>query len=320
MPLNSIPPTTSVDNLEVKRHVTRSQCWTDVTFWGGVIPGNQGELVKLVDAGVKGFKCFMIESGVEVDFSGCAPCAQRAAVQEFPRVSESDLRPAMDTLKDTGSVLMFHAEVDNHSVSPNHEDPTQYRTFSRPESYEADAISCIANLQKEYPTLRCHIVHLSAIQSLMAAPSFKCCPPIRDDANREALWAALIDGTINCVVSDHSPCVAELKKLDDGDIMGAWGGISTLGLGLSLLWTEARKRNVPIGTVLQWTSLKTASHAGLADRKGKIELDTTPTWSFGIRMLNISSRKNRFGSKTNSRHMKAWCSPGEWSGPFFEVN
>jgi len=286
MPLNSIPPTTSVDNLEVKRHAARSQCWTDVAFWGGVIPGNQGELVKLVDAGVKGFKCFMIESGVE----------------EFPCVSESDLRPAMDALKDTGSVLLFHAEVDDHSVSPNHEDPTQYSTFlkSRPESYEVDAISRIADLQREYPTLRCHIVHLSAasalpiIRSVKAAgyqltvetcfhylcltsdtvpngrPEFKCCPPIRDDANREALWAALIDGTIDCVVSDHSPCVAELKRLDDGDIMGAWGGISTLGLGLSLLWTEARKRNVPIGTILQWTSLKTASHAGLADRKGKI--------------------------------------------------
>ena len=197
---------------------------------------------------------------------------------------------------------MFHAEVDNHSVPPSHEDPTQYSTFlnSRPESYEVDAISRIADLQREYPTLRCHIVHLSAasalpiIRGVKAAghkltvetcfhylclasdalpngrPEFKCCPPIRDDANREALWAALLDGTIDCVVSDHSPCVAELKKLDDGDIMGAWGGISTLGLGLSLLWTEARKRNVAIGTILQWTSQKTATHAGLADRKGNI--------------------------------------------------
>ena len=187
-------------------------------------------------------------------------------------------------------------------MPPSHEDPTQYSTFlnSRPESYEVDAISRIADLQREYPTLRCHIVHLSAasalpiIRGVKAAghkltvetcfhylclasdalpngrPEFKCCPPIRDDANREALWAALLDGAIDCVVSDHSPCVAELKKLDDGDIMGAWGGISTLGLGLSLLWTEARKRNVAIGTILQWTSQKTATHAGLADRKGNI--------------------------------------------------
>jgi len=287
MPLNSIPPTTTVDNLEAKRSAAQAQCWTDVAFWGGVIPGNQGELRPLIDAGVKGFKCFMIESGVE----------------EFPCVSESDLRPAMSTLKDTGSVLLFHAEVDDHPTPPSDsEDPTLYGTFlkSRPESFEVDAISQIISLQKEFPTLRCHIVHLSAAPALPiireakaaghkltletcfhylclasdsipdARPEFKCCPPIRDAANREALWAALLDGTIDCVVSDHSPCVGELKRLDQGDVMGAWGGVSTLGIGLSLLLTEGRKRNVPIGTMLGWVSEKTAGHAGLGDRKGKI--------------------------------------------------
>ncbi|KAI0308317.1 allantoinase [Multifurca ochricompacta] len=275
MPLNSIPPTTTVEHLAVKRSAAREQCWTDVAFWGGVIPGNQDQLSNLVDAGVKGFKCFMIESGVE----------------EFPCVSESDLRLAMSALKDTSSVLLFHAEVDDHSAPALPGDPTQYSTFlkSRPENFEVDAISRIINLQKEYPALRCHIVHLSAahalpiIRSAKAAgqkltietcfhylclasdtipdsrPEYKCCPPIRDAVNREALWAALLDGTIDYVVSDHSP----------GDIMGAWGGISTLGFGLSLLWTEGRKRNIPIGTILQWTSTKTADHAGLGDRKGK---------------------------------------------------
>ncbi|KAI0294990.1 allantoinase [Russula brevipes] len=286
MPLNSIPPTTTVENLAAKRSAARAQCWTDVAFWGGVIPGNQDQLGPLVEAGVKGFKCFMIESGVE----------------EFPCVSESDLRPAMSTLKDTGSVLLFHAEVDDHPTPiGDSEDPTVYDTFlkSRPESFEVDAIS---RIQQECPTgtLRCHIVHLSAAHALPiirrakaaghkltvetcfhylclasdsipdARPEFKCCPPIRDAANREALWAALLDGTIDCVVSDHSPCVAELKRLEQGDVMGAWGGVSTLGFGLSLLWTEGRKRNVPIGTILGWVSEKTASHAGLGDRKGKI--------------------------------------------------
>jgi len=201
---------------------------------------------------------------------------------------------------------LFHAEVDDREDHPtpiaNPGDPTVYSTFlkSRPESFEVDAIWQIINLQKEFPTLRCHIVHLSAaralpiIRSAKAAghkltvetcfhylclasdsipnglPEFKCCPPIRDAGNREVLWAALLDGTIDCVVSDHSPCVAELKKLDQGDIMGAWGGISTLGFGLSLLWMEGRKRNVPIGTILRWVSENTASHAGLGDRKGKI--------------------------------------------------
>ena len=259
--------------------------------------------------------------------------------------------------------------MDNHTVSPSQEDPTQYGTFlnSRPESYEVDAILRIADLQAEYPTLRCHIVHLSAasalpiIRGVKAAgykltvetcfhylclasdtvpngrPEFKCCPPIRDDANREALWAALLDGTIDCVVSDHSPCVAELKKLDDGDIMGAWGGISTLGLGLSLLWTEGRKRNVTIGMILQWTSQKTASHAGLADRKGKIAagydadlIIWDPDAEYIVRphlssqqsslTTEFRSRKNHLGSRTNIRHMKAWCSLGEWNEPFFGVN
>lgn len=101
-------------------------------------------------------------------------------------------------------------------------------------------------------------------------PEFKCCPPIRDDANRAALWAALLDGTINFVVSDHSPCVATLKRCDDGDIMAAWGGISTLGLGLSVLWTEGRKRGASIGRIVEWTCVNTARHASLDMQKGKI--------------------------------------------------
>jgi allantoinase len=208
-----------------------------------------------------------------------------------------------DKAQDKETTLLFHAEVDDHPTPlANSDDPTVYGTFlnSRPERFEVDAIARIIDLQKDSPTLRCHIVHLSAaralpiIRSAKAAghkltvetcfhylclasdsipngrPEFKCCPPIRDAANREALWAALLDGTIDCVVSDHSPCVAELKRLDRGDVVGAWGGISTLGFGLSLLWTEGRKRSVPVGTILRWVSENTASHAGLGDRKGKI--------------------------------------------------
>jgi allantoinase len=205
--------------------------------------------------------------------------------------------------QDAESVLLFHAEVDDHPAPiGDSEDLTMYDTFlkSRPERFEVDAISRVVALQREFPALRCHIVHLSAARALpiirgakaaghkltvetcfhylcLASdtipdrrPEFKSCPPIRDAANREALWGALLDGTIDCVVSDHSPCVLELKKLNEGDIMGAWGGISTLGIGLSLLWTEGRKRNVPIGTILRWVSENTATHAGLGDRKGKI--------------------------------------------------
>ncbi|KAH9996010.1 allantoinase [Russula vinacea] len=291
MPLNSIPPTTTVENLAAKRSAARNQCWTDVAFWGGVIPGNQDQLGPLVDAGVKGFKCFMIESGVD----------------EFPCVSESDLRPAMSVLKDKETALLFHAEVDDredHHPTPiaNPGDPSVYSTFlkSRPETFEVDAISKIIDLQREFPTLRCHIVHLSAaralpiIRSAKAAghnkltvetcfhylclasdsipdrrPEFKCCPPIRDAANREALWAALLDGTIDCVVSDHSPCVAELKNWTRVTSWGRGAASAPSGSAQSFVdgGTETQRA---IGTILRWVSENTASHAGLGDRKGKI--------------------------------------------------
>ncbi|KAH9930459.1 allantoinase [Epithele typhae] len=292
MPLNSIPPTTTVANLEEKRAAARGQCWTDVAFWGGVIPGNQAHLKPLIDAGVKGFKCFLIESGVD----------------EFPCVNESDLRLAMDEIKDTSTVLCFHAELETTPApaAPTEPaepaDPTLYSTFlaSRPPSLEVAAIALITRLHAQHPALRLHVVHLSAAAALplvraaqaarlpltvetcfhylaLAAgavprgrPEFKCCPPIRDEANRDALWAALADGTVDCVVSDHSPCVAALKRTEDGDVMRAWGGISTLGLGLGLLWTEARRRGFGIESIVEWLCVRTARHAGLAERKGRI--------------------------------------------------
>ncbi|KAF8633355.1 hypothetical protein AX17_004527 [Amanita inopinata Kibby_2008] len=289
MPLNSIPPTTTVENLQLKRTVAQGQCFTDVAFWGGVIPNNQSHLKPLIRAGVKGFKCFLIESGVV----------------EFPCVSEEDVGTAMEEIQDEDTVLLFHAELDDHShLGQNDSDPTLYSTFldSRPEQFEVDAISLITALQQSYPNLRCHIVHLSAasaipiIRAAKAAglkltvetcfhylclssndiprghPEFKCCPPIRDTRNQDRLWDALKAGIIDCVVSDHSPCVAELKRLDDGNIMDAWGGISTLGLGLSLLWTEAKDRGVSIGQISRWTSKNTAKHAGMGASKGELKV------------------------------------------------
>lgn len=183
-------------------------------------------------------------------------------------------------------------------------DSTHYQTFldSRPEALETDAIDLVISAQRSAPSVRCHIAHLSAASALPAlraaksagarltvetcfhylvlasetipdrAPQYKCCPPVRDAANRDALWAALFDGTIDCIVSDHSPCVAGLKCLQEGDVMKAWGGISTLGLGLSLLWTEGRRRGANIGQIIRWTSERTAQHASLDNRKGAFKL------------------------------------------------
>lgn len=208
-------------------------------------------------------------------------------------------------------MILFHAELDSpgnaYGVPPKDDhppgDPTFYSTFlkSRPQTLETDAISLIVEAQRKVPSLRCHIVHLSAASALSlirtakssglkltvetcfhylclstdqipnGRPQFKCCPPIRERANMELLWEALKDSTLDCVVSDHSPCITALKNMDEGDIMNAWGGISTLGLGLSLLWTEGKKRGVSIGQIVKWTSVNTAEHAGLSSSKGQLK-------------------------------------------------
>lgn len=203
--------------------------------------------------------------------------------------------------------MLFHAELESgpSSAPPlSSADPTLYETFlaSRHEDLEVNAITLITRLQQKYPSLRCHIVHLSASPALgviraakekglkltvetcfhylsLSAndipdgrPEFKCCPPIRNEHNRDQLWKALLDGDIDCVVSDHSPCVIELKKVEEGDIMAAWGGINSLGLGLSLLWTEGRKpkRGATLSQIVNWMSKRTAEHAGLDAVKGSL--------------------------------------------------
>ncbi|KAF8307444.1 Metallo-dependent hydrolase [Clavulina sp. PMI_390] len=336
MPLNSIPPTTTVENLEIKRDAAKStECFTDVGFWGGVIPGNQNDLRPLIDSGVRGFKCFMIESGVD----------------EFPCVFEPDLVTAIPELTPS-SMLMFHAELDDGVVHHDaSSDPTLYSTFlsSRPPSLETGAIDLIISLHKRFPGFRGHIVHLSAADALPAIraaradglaltvetcfhylcltassiphghPEFKCCPPIRDATNRDKLWEALLDGTIDCVVSDHSPCVAELKRVQpesDGDFMSAWGGISTLGLGLSLLWTEGSKRGIKPGVLISWLTTGTAKIASLSNQKGAIRagmdadfaiFDPTDSFMVTKESLNFKNKLSPYeGLSLKGRVQQTW--------------
>ncbi|KAI5793733.1 hypothetical protein DFH27DRAFT_595749 [Peziza echinospora] len=307
MPLNAIPPTTTVENFERKIDAARGKCWVDVGFYGGVIPGNEEDLVGLVERGVRGFKCFLIESGVE----------------EFPAVSRKDIKAAMEKLKDQPTVLMFHAEMIPPlalSVGDTvlHGDPplapsgalNAYTTFldSRPPAFETYAVENILSLAPAAPNLSLHIVHLSAIECLpllararaqgtkitaetcfhylaLAAEHIKdgdtrhkCCPPIREEGNREGLWAALLQGEIETVVSDHSPCTPGLKMLDKGDFFQAWGGISTVGLGLSVLWTEGRARGVGMVDLWRWTAYMTSKQVGLLGRKGALE----PGWDADV--------------------------------------
>ena len=291
MPLNSIPATTTAAALAAKRAAAVGQCWVDVGFIGGVVPGNQRELRALHDGGVFAFKCFLVPSGVE----------------EFGCVSEADLRLAMPELTALGATLMTHAELPGplarasaaRSTAPA-ESPRSYGAYlaSRPRAAENEAIDLMIRLCEAFGT-RVHIVHLSSADALPAlraarrlglpvsvetcphylafcaeeitdgATEFKCAPPIRERANGEALWAALLRGDIDLVVSDHSPCPPAMKHASDGDFAAAWGGVASLEVGLSAVWSEARRRGVAPERLADWMCAAPARMAGL-DRKGVI--------------------------------------------------
>ena len=289
MPLNSIPPTTTRTGFAEKLRAATGQCQVDVAFWGGVVPGNTTELKPLLENGVRGFKCFLIHSGVD----------------EFPHVTEENLREAMPELARLDSVLLVHAElpgpIENAAAKLLGADPKDYETFlhSRPRESENDAIALMIKLCRETGA-RVHIVHHSSSDALplvkaakdeglpltvetcphyltfaaeeipAGATHYKCCPPVRERENREKLWAALADGTIDMVVSDHSPCTANLKLMDSGDFMEAWGGISTLQFGLPVLWTQAGKRGFTFSDISRWMSAAPARLAGLDKQKGKL--------------------------------------------------
>ncbi|XP_017280655.1 zgc:103559 [Kryptolebias marmoratus] len=285
MPLNSIPPTTTLKNFHEKLKEATGKCFVDVGFWGGVVPGNQRELQPMIQAGVAGFKCFLIHSGVD----------------EFPHVADFDLHTAMKQLRGTGSVMLFHAEKDVQPTAEETGDPCKYSTFlqSRPDIMEMEAIRTVTELCLQY-RVRCHIVHLSSAKPLKliqearqagapltvetthhylslcaekipaGATQFKCCPPIRDSENQEQLWSALKAGQIDMVVSDHSPCTPDLKKLDSGDFTQAWGGISSLQFGLPLFWSSASRRGFQLADVARLLSRKTAQLSSLGNQKGSL--------------------------------------------------
>ncbi|WP_221359876.1 allantoinase AllB [Streptomyces beigongshangae] len=283
MPLNSLPPTTTVAHLRAKQDAARAGAHVDVGFWGGAVPGNVEDLGPLHDAGVLGFKAFLSPSGVD----------------EFPELDQEQLARALARTAEFGGLLAVHAEDPHHLAEVPPGSGRKYAGFlaSRPREAENAAV---ANLLAQAARLdaRVHVLHLSSGGALPlvaaarregvrvtaetcphyltltaeevpdGATEFKCCPPIREAANRDLLWQALADGTIDCVVTDHSPSAADLKT---GDFATAWGGISGLQLGLPAVWTEARGRGHTLEDVVRWMSARTARLAGLDDRKGAIE-------------------------------------------------
>lgn len=373
MPLNAIPPTTTVENMLLKIDATQGKCWVDVGFWGGLVPTNISHLKPLIAMGVRGFKSFLCESGVE----------------EFPAVTTNYVLRVMEELKNEKTMLIFHAEMEpaqnlipyqpdgdhfveqveddleNYQINdlvanctcgsidspvvdvaidrdfPVHEellaegdlnighnshgetitcnvhklddvdnhdnvDPTAYASYlaSRPDSFELTAIAEIISCSVKNPTVPLHIVHLATHQAIpmllhaqqqglpittetcfhylslyaeniaSGSTHFKCCPPIRNDENRTLLWKGLRDDVITTVVSDHSPCTPELKGLEKGDFFEAWGGISSVGLGLSILFTEGKKMSPPITIqeINKWCSRNTAKQVGLDHCKGELKV------------------------------------------------
>ncbi len=285
MPLNSSPVTTSVDALQAKVDATRGKLTVDVAFWGGVVPGNAAELAPMARAGVRGFKCFLCPSGLD----------------EFAHVEETDLRVAMPILRDCGVPMLFHAELEDELDQVLLDaDPRAYTSYlhARPKRWEERAVALVIQLVRE-TGCRAHIVHLSAATALPllrrakaeglpitaetcphylgltaeevpdGATEFKCAPPIRERSNQDALWEALRDGTLDVVVTDHSPCIPGLKNLDTGDFLGAWGGIASLQLGFGAVWKEAARRGFDLPAIAR---LMASAPAALANLRGRGEL------------------------------------------------
>ena len=288
MPLNCIPVTTSADAFREKLKHIEGRLSVDLCFWGGVVPGNSGELNKMIDLGVMGFKCFLIHSGID----------------DFPNVERQDLELAMPILAKRGLPLLVHAELDCSHADDNNafaDAPHKYSNFlnSRPRSWENEAIKLMIDLCREFDC-RVHIVHLSssdALPMIAAAKKeglkltvetcphyltlvaediadgdtrFKCTPPIRERENCEKLWQGLADGTIDFIVSDHSPCTPELKLLKEGNFDKAWGGISSLQFGLSAVWSEANRRGHSLAQVSEWMSKRPAQFLGIDKKKGSL--------------------------------------------------
>jgi allantoinase len=289
MPLNCRPATTTVAALEAKRAAAQGKCRVDWAAWGGVVHDNQNDIEALAAAGVPGFKCFLIHPGID----------------GFTMVTERQLRVALPHIARTGLPLLVHAElatpIDRATEALADADWSCYSTYlqSRPDEAELDAIRMLLLLCREYG-FRLHIVHLStsrALSELRAAraeglpvsvetcPHYlhlaaetiangatlsKCAPPIRGRENCKHLWEGLREGTIDMVVTDHSPCPPAMKRLSEGNFRTAWGGIASLSVALSLIWTEASARGFTLTDLARWMSVEPARLAGCDTRKGRI--------------------------------------------------
>jgi allantoinase len=291
MPLNNLPATTTVPNLKLKQSAACGQSVVDYGFWGGVVADNQEHVSALASAGVLGYKCFLVHPSID----------------GFTMVTRAQLEAAAPEVAASGLPLLVHAElpgpIEEATARLNAAacDWKRYSTYlaSRPDAAEVEAIRLMIELSRNY-RCRVHVVHLSSAEALPdlqaaraeslpitvetcphylhfaaeeiadGATLYKCAPPIRSRANRERLWQALLDGDIDLIATDHSPCLPQMKTRGDGSFLEAWGGIASLQVALPLVWTEARRRGVSMSQVARWMGEQPAKLAGLEPRKGAI--------------------------------------------------
>ncbi len=337
MPLNCMPETVDVSALEAKRTAAQRKTWVDWAAWGGVVRGNHGSLAPLAAAGVPGFKCFLIHSGID----------------GFAWVDEAELRLALERLRGTGLPLLAHAEVAGpinratEALNARSADWCRYSTYlaSRPDEAEMEAITLLIGLAEKFET-PIHIVHLSSANALPilaeargrgvpitvetcahylwfdadeiadGATEYKCAPPIRNAANREALWGALDEGLIDMVTTDHSPCPPGMKQRDAGRWDLAWGGIASLGLALPVVWTAMSARGIGMERLGEWMAAAPARLAGLMGRKGElvtgadadiVVFDPNATWTVTQEILHFRHKISPYlGAHLRGRVLETW--------------
>jgi len=280
MPLNASPVTTTAAALKLKLEAAKGKLHVNCGFYGGVIPGNINDLDELLNAGVFGIKAFLTHSGID----------------EFPNVTEADLRKALPILKKHDAKLLVHCELVS-GVGADHGPPKSYAAYqtSRPPKWETDAIALMIRLSAAFD-VHVHIVHVSAAEALPlirdakkrglritaetcphylvfcaeeipdGATEYKCAPPIREQANNELLWEALKDGTLDFVASDHSPAPPEMKEQASGNFMKAWGGIAGLQFVLPAFWTGAKERGFSLEDVARLLCEHPADFLGLKQK------------------------------------------------------